>query len=93
MSEPSPTAQSFGAPLPPLVLPRVDDGQPVALDDVLRERLGGVVVFWSSVCSHCVRYDPYLNGFAASHPDMGLYVVATRQGETNRKSTRLNSSH
>jgi thiol-disulfide isomerase/thioredoxin len=43
---------------------------------------GAVVVFWSSVCSHCIRYDPYLSGFAVKHPELALVAVASRQGET-----------
>jgi hypothetical protein len=40
-----------------------------------------VVVFWSETCSHCMRYDSYLNTFAARHPDIGLVAVASRHGE------------
>jgi hypothetical protein len=40
------------------------------------------VVFWSAVCSHCRRYDAYLNGFQARHPRVRLLAVAARQGET-----------
>lgn len=43
---------------------------------------GAVVVFWSSVCSHCIRYDSYLSGFEAKHPELALVAVASRQGET-----------
>jgi len=52
----------------------------------LRGELAGqkaaVVVFWSCVCSHCVRYDEYLNTFRERHPDVALLAVASRQQET-----------
>ncbi len=41
-----------------------------------------VVVFWSCVCSHCLRYDEYLNTFRVRHPDIALLAVASRQQET-----------
>ena len=47
----------------------------------LEGKKGLVVLFWSETCSHCQRYDPYLNAFAARHPDIGLVAVASRQGE------------
>jgi thiol-disulfide isomerase/thioredoxin len=40
------------------------------------------VVFWSGVCTHCVRYDPYFNQFETAHPELALYVVATRFTES-----------
>jgi peroxiredoxin len=52
----------------------------------LRRELAGrkaaVVVFWSCVCSHCVRYDEYLNRFQERHPDIVLLTVASRQQES-----------
>ena len=52
----------------------------------LRGELAGqkaaVVVFWSCVCSHCLRYDEYLNAFRERHPDIALLAVASRQQET-----------
>jgi peroxiredoxin len=44
-----------------------------------------VVVFWSETCSHCNRYDTYLNEFTAKHPELGLVAIASRQGETVEK--------
>jgi peroxiredoxin len=41
-----------------------------------------VVVFWSCVCSHCLRYDEYLNTFRDRHPDVALLAVASREQET-----------
>ena len=40
------------------------------------------MVFWSGVCSHCIRYDGYLNNFAERYPDLALAVIASRAGET-----------
>lgn len=74
--------QAIGDAVPELTLPTIDTGARRSLDECLAARRGGVVVFWSSVCSHCVRYDAYLNAFAAAHPELAMYVVATRQGET-----------
>jgi len=40
---------------------------------------------WSSgpcVCSHCLRYDEYLNALREHHPEMALLAVASRQQET-----------
>jgi thiol-disulfide isomerase/thioredoxin len=55
---------------------------PMTLADVLAGKKGAVVVFWSGVCSHCVRYDDYLNSFAERHPDIGFAAIASRQSET-----------
>jgi peroxiredoxin len=41
-----------------------------------------VVVFWSCVCSHCLRYDEYFNTFRERHPDIALLAVASRQQES-----------
>jgi hypothetical protein len=41
-----------------------------------------VIVFWSGICSHCVRYDAYLNNFQAQHPELGFVAVASRHGES-----------
>jgi peroxiredoxin len=57
-------------------------GQTMSLQKALEGKKGAVVVFWSSVCSHCVRYDGYLNTFAQKHPELGLITVACRQAET-----------
>jgi peroxiredoxin len=57
-------------------------GETVSLQMLLADRKGAVVVFWSGVCSHCVRYDKYLNDFAQQHPELALVAIASRQGET-----------
>jgi hypothetical protein len=74
--------QSIGGIVPDLALAAIDSGAVRSLDASLAGRRGGLVAFWSSVCTHCVRYDPYFNGFAAAHPDLALYVIATRFTET-----------
>lgn len=62
------------------VLPSLE-GESVSLGATVRGRRGGVVVFWSGVCSHCRRYDGYLNGFAGRHPELALLAVACREDE------------
>jgi len=59
----------------------VNGGQ-TTLSTLLEGKKGAVVVFWSGVCSHCIRYDGYLNAFAERHPELALVVVASRAGET-----------
>ena len=53
-----------------------------ALGSFLDGKKGAVVVFWSGICSHCVRYDPYFNAFGGRHPELGFMAVASRHGET-----------
>lgn len=72
--------QKFGAPLEDFWLQRTT-GENVGLRHSLEGKKGGVVVFWSGICSHCVRYDGYLNGFQARHPDLFFTAVASRHGE------------
>ena len=81
---PAVATQAIGDMVPNLQLPAVDGGEPVSIDARLAERgrQGAVVVFWSSVCTHCVRYDAYFNRFEAAPPELALYVVATRWSET-----------
>jgi len=73
--------QRIGDTVPDLELPLVAGGTRT-LQSFLDGRQGLVVLFWSGICSHCVRYDEYLNGFAARHPEIGLVAVAAREGET-----------
>ncbi len=58
--------QNLGDHLPDFSLPVMGGGQR-SLDGALDGKRGAVVVFWSSVCSHCRRYDDYLSGFAGHH--------------------------
>ncbi len=75
------TGQALGGRVPIFTLPAVGGGQ-TSLDGALEAKRGAVVVFWSGVCSHCRRYDGYLNGFAARFGDLALVVIASRQSET-----------
>jgi peroxiredoxin len=73
--------QKFGEPLGDFSL-RDTKGNTVTLSHALEGKKAGVVVFWSSVCSHCVRYGEYLSSFEENHPDVALVVLASRHGET-----------
>jgi len=72
--------QTLGQPVPKLNLSDLD-GKAHDLSAALTGKRGAVVVFWSSVCSHCVRYDNYLNNFQDRHPGLTLFIVASRQNE------------
>lgn len=73
--------QKIGDTVDDFKLRNVSGGE-ASLAGFLEGKKAAVVIFWSGVCSHCVRYDSYLNGFAASHPELGFVAVASRQGET-----------
>src|SRR5262245_48600844 len=73
--------QEIGAPIEDSQLTPVT-GEKSSLQAHLQDKKGAVVVFWSGVCSHCVRYDGYLNSFAQRHPEVALVAIASRQGET-----------
>jgi peroxiredoxin len=73
--------QPFGEPLSDFSLQSLS-GPTITLSSKLQGKKGGVVVIWSSTCSHCVRYDKYFNSFEERHPDLSLVVVSARQGET-----------
>ena len=75
-------AQEFGQALGNFSLQQVRTGTMLNLNQALAGKKGGVVVFWSGVCSHCVRYDPFLNTFEKRHPHLSLVAVASRHGET-----------
>jgi peroxiredoxin len=77
--------QEIGAAVDDFLLPAVQgppQGNAQSLSAILRGKKGGVVVFWSGVCSHCTRYDNYFNCFEQRHPELALVVVASRHGET-----------
>lgn len=76
-----PKVQTLGCEVPDFSLEDLS-GAARSLRGELTGRKGAVVVFWSCVCSHCVRYDDYLNGFAARYPEIALLAVASRQQET-----------
>ncbi len=72
--------QEIGGRVSDIELPEVG-GKRGSLRSFLDGRKGAVVVFWSETCSHCIHYDSYLNGFAPRHPELGLMIIASRQGE------------
>lgn len=74
--------QKFGEALADFSLQQVRSGTKLSLSQALAGKKGAVVVFWSGVCSHCVRYDPFLNSFEKRHPELSLVAVASRHGET-----------
>lgn len=76
-----PQVQEVGSAAEDFTLPGIRGGS-LQLSSLLEGKRGAVVVFWSGVCSHCVRYDSYLNSFAARHPDLALVAVASRYAET-----------
>lgn len=73
--------QRFGERPAGFSLPSVD-GVSVSLESVIAARKGAVVIIWSNTCSHCLRYDEYLNDFPRRHPELGLLVLCSRQKET-----------
>jgi peroxiredoxin len=72
--------QSIGCLMPDFILPLVDGGS-LSLQACLADHRAVVVVFWSGVCSHCRRYDAYLNQLPARYP-VGLLAIASRQHES-----------
>lgn len=73
--------QEIGAPVLDFQLAAIN-GERVSLQTALKRKRGAVVVFWSSVCSHCARYDGYFNGFSFQHPELTMVAVASREKET-----------
>ena len=76
----TPKVQEVGSIVEDFTLPCAN-GRPSSLVASLEGKRGAVVMFWSGICSHCVRYDGYLNGFAARHPEIPLLTIASRIGE------------
>ncbi len=74
--------QHFGQALADFSLPHVSTGTHRTLSGSVANKKGAVVVFWSGVCSHCQRYDPFFNTFEERHPELSLIAVASRHGET-----------
>ena len=77
-----PEKQRFGEALADFSLQKINTGTPLSLSQAVEGKKGAVVLFWSGVCSHCQRYDRYLNAFDQRHPDLSLIAVASRHGET-----------
>jgi hypothetical protein len=76
--------QAIGEPVSNYALPSIG-GERITFNDLLEGKRGAVTVFWSGVCSHCVRYDDYLNNFAERHPEIGFAAIASRNGETRNE--------
>ncbi|MEQ1729079.1 MAG: redoxin family protein [Vicinamibacterales bacterium] len=75
--------QTIGTELPDIALSPVSaPGDTWRLHELAARGRGAVIVFWSSVCSHCTRYDGYLNAFSSRHPELALVAIASRQGES-----------
>jgi len=74
--------QEIGSVLDDFTLPEIGTGLPVSLMGALAGKRGAVVLFWSGICSHCVRYDPVFNSFAGRHPELAFIAIASRHGET-----------
>jgi peroxiredoxin len=66
--------------MPDFSLPLLEGGD-LSLQAFLVGRKAAVVVFWSGICSHCRRYDDYLNRLSERYP-VGLLAVASRQNES-----------
>jgi hypothetical protein len=75
------TTQGIGTQLDDFKLSRIG-GEPSSLQTLLEGKRGAVIVFWSGVCSHCVRYDGYFNDFSNRHPELAMAALASRHGET-----------
>jgi peroxiredoxin len=73
--------QSIGCFMPDFILPLLDGGS-LSPQSFLAGRKAAVVVFWSGICSHCRRYDDYLNRLPERYPGVGLLAVASRQNES-----------
>jgi hypothetical protein len=75
--------QKFGEPLSDFSLQSLS-GATVTLSSRLEEKGARCVVIWSSTCSHCIRYDKYLNSFEArlsgAEPDRGLGAAGRDPG-------------
>lgn len=80
--EVAPATQRIGGTVPDFRLSQIGGG-PQSLSQMLSGAKCAVVVFWSGVCSHCVRYDGFFNGFRGRHPDVAFVAIASRQGETS----------
>ena len=76
-----PAMQKIGALVEDFTLTSID-GNNVSLRMLMKKKKAAVIVFWSGACSHCTRYDEYLNTFQERHPELGVAAIASRRGET-----------
>ena len=83
--------QAIGLPVPDFSLPLLNGRGNRSLADYLKDKQGALIIFWSGVCTHCVRYDGYFNDFGNLHPNLGFVAIASRQNETSEQMT--NSVH
>lgn len=74
--------------MPDFNLPLLDGSGERTLQDYVDGKIGAVIVFWSAICTHCVRYDGYFNSLANSHPRIGFVAIASRYGETAEQILR-----
>ena len=77
--------QRIGELMPGFRLPLLDGAGERCLEDLLRDRRGALLVFWSGSCAHCVRYDAFFNRFVDRHPELGFAAIASRINETNEQ--------
>ena len=77
--------QRIGELMPGFVLPLLNGGAKRSLEDLLRDRRGALLVFWSGSCAHCVRYDAFFNGLADRYPTLGFAAIASRINETDEQ--------
>ncbi len=75
--------QKIGTVLPDVTLQSVVTPQETwQLHETAARGRGALLIIWSSVCSHCARYDEYLNTFSRRHPELAIAAIASRHGET-----------
>jgi hypothetical protein len=77
--------QHIGELMPGFRLPLLDGSCEQSLEDILSDRRGSLLVFWSGACAHCVRYDGFFNDFAVRHPELGFAAIASRINETSEQ--------
>jgi hypothetical protein len=78
-------SQQLGKPVADFTLRLLADGSEHTLLEYMGGKKGALAVFWSGVCTHCVRYDEYFNSFAGLHPELGFVAIASRHGETTEQ--------
>ncbi|MFT4638065.1 MAG: peroxiredoxin [Verrucomicrobiales bacterium] len=81
-------SQPIGGNVSDFELLPVSGSAPQGLTSILANKKGAVIVFWSAVCSHCRRYDDYLQKFSMRYPDLGLGVIGAREKENAEVLTK-----
>lgn len=74
--------QEIGKRVPEFQLPLIGGHGSRGVGELLAGSRAALLVFWSGVCSHCRRYDGYLNAFQQTHPEIGFAGIASRLSET-----------